>query len=95
MQSAFQVKKRFNQDLKIAGIVLNNVNTRKIKHQEKSIEALIEEYGDLVFESRMHQTIKVAEAAEKGLALFQYSPKHAEDFGFIATSVEFFSRIAE
>lgn len=84
---------RNNQNLRLAGIVMNQLDKKPTKTQIEYSNKLLEDYGDMVFSNSTFKTIKVNEAASKGLALAEYMPKHAETYGFNAFFDEFIQRV--
>ena len=68
------VKERFNQDLKTLGILLTFVEKRTML--SKQIQQQMREFfGDLVFDTVIHKTVRLAEAPSAGQSVLTYAPK--------------------
>ena len=68
------VKERFNQDLKTLGILLTFVENRTML--SKQIQQQMREFfGDLVFDTVIHKTVRLAEAPSAGQSVLTYAPK--------------------
>lgn len=93
MTTQAQIKKRLNPDLEIIGIVINLAERPAPKNQAEKEQDLRKHYPSLVFENKLYKTVRVSEAIENGQALVEFSPKHAEDFGFNAFVDEFQTRL--
>jgi chromosome partitioning protein len=84
---------RSNKNLRLAGIVMNQLDKSPTKTQVEYSSLLKKDYGDMVFTHSTYKTIKVNEAASKGLSLAEYMPKHAEKYGFNDFFNEFVTRV--
>ncbi|WP_394168047.1 ParA family protein [Photobacterium piscicola] len=93
MSTVRQVQRRMNPDLRILGIVINQVKRPSSKTQAIHVELLKEKYGELVFSENLYDTVRVTESMAEGKSLIEYSPKHAKDFGFFSFTDEFVSRL--
>ncbi|MDC5713155.1 ParA family protein, partial [Vibrio europaeus] len=93
MTTQNQIKRRLNPKLEVIGIVINLSERPATKNQVQKEQELRNDYPSLVFESKLYKTVRVSEALETGLALAEYSPKHAEDFGFNKFVDEFQTRL--
>jgi chromosome partitioning protein len=93
MTTQSQIKKRLNPDLEVLGIVIHLSERPATKNQAEKEADLRKEYPSLVFDSKLYKTVRVSEALEAGLSLSEYSPKHAENFGFNAFVDEFQTRL--
>jgi chromosome partitioning protein len=68
------VKKRFNHDLEILGILLTFVESRT--KLSKQVQRQMREYfGDLVFDTVIHKDVRLAEAPSAHEPVFTYSPQ--------------------
>ncbi len=68
------VKERFNNQLKIRGILLTFMEDRTILSRQ--IQEQMKEYFDsLMFHTVIHRTIKLAEAPSAGESILTYAPK--------------------
>jgi chromosome partitioning protein len=77
-----KTRKYFNPDLKILGIVINQVDGRNLVLQREMESALREAHGNLVFNSKIKKRIKLEESPVFHKSILQYDPKGpaAEDF---------------
>ena len=67
------VKRRFNQDLEIRGILLTFVESRtKLSRQVQ--RQMREFFGDLVFDTVIHKDVRLAEAPSAHEPVFTYAP---------------------
>lgn len=82
------VKDRFNENLKILGILLTFVETRTMlsKHVQRQMR---EFFNELVFNTVIHRTIRLAEAPSAGESILTYSPKSrgAEEYMALAQEI--------
>ncbi len=72
-----------NPQLKISGIVCSRYNKRKI-HQD--VAAYVEQtFGKIVFATKIHENIALAEAPSHGKTIFEYKPESmgAHDFAIL------------
>jgi len=68
------VKERFNRGLEILGILLTFVESRTTL--SKQIQQQMREFfGDLVFDTVIHRTVRLAEAPSAGESILTYAPK--------------------
>jgi len=68
------VKERFNNKLEILGILLTFVESRTILSNQ--VERQMRElFGDLVFETVIHRTVRLAEAPSAGESVLTYAPE--------------------
>ncbi len=93
MTTQSQIKKRLNPNLEVIGIVINQSERPETKNQASHEATLKADYPGLVFNEKLYKTVKVSEAIENGQALFEYSPKHADNFGFDSFFEEFSNRL--
>jgi chromosome partitioning protein len=77
-----KIRKYFNPELKILGIVINQVDGRNLVLQREMESALREAHGNLVFKSKIKKRIKLEESPVFHKSILQYDPKGpaAEDF---------------
>ncbi len=68
------IQENLNPDVKIEGILPTMLDTRTV-HAKEAIEILEENFGDLVFRSRIRKAIKFAEAPVKGASVLKYDPQ--------------------
>jgi chromosome partitioning protein len=65
------IQENLNPDVKIEGILPTMLDSRTI-HAKEAVEILEENFGDLVFQSRIKKAIKFAEAPVKGASVLKY-----------------------
>jgi chromosome partitioning protein len=65
------IQENLNPDVKIEGILPTMLDSRTI-HAKEAVEILEENFGDLVFQSRIKKAIKFAEAPVKGSSVLKY-----------------------
>ena len=68
------IQENLNPDVKIEGILPTMLDTRTV-HAKEAVEILEENFGDLVFQSRIRKAIKFAEAPVKGASVLKYDPE--------------------
>ena len=68
------IQDNLNPDVKIEGILPTMLDSRTV-HAKEAIEILEENFGDLVFKSRIRKAIKFAEAPVKGASVLKYDPQ--------------------
>jgi chromosome partitioning protein len=68
------IQENLNPDVRIEGILPTMLDSRTI-HAKEAIEILEENFGDLVFKSRIRKAIKFAEAPVKGSSVLKYDPQ--------------------
>jgi chromosome partitioning protein len=65
------IQENLNPDVRIEGILPTMLDSRTI-HAKEAVEILEENFGDLVFQSRIKKAIKFAEAPVKGASVLKY-----------------------
>jgi chromosome partitioning protein len=65
------IQENLNPDVRIEGILPTMLDTRTV-HAKEAVEILEENFGELVFKSRIRKTIKFAEAPVKGASVLKY-----------------------
>jgi chromosome partitioning protein len=68
------IRENLNPDVRIAGILPTMFDGRTL-HSREAVEILEENFGDLVFETKIRKTIRYAEAPVKGTSVLKYDPK--------------------
>ncbi len=68
------VRENLNPDVKIEGI-LPTMFDRRTLHSREAVEILEENFGDLVYKTRIRKTVRYAEAPVKGTSVLKYDPK--------------------
>ena len=67
------VRENLNPNVRVHGIVPTMYDGRTL-HAREAIEILEENFGDLVFETRIRKTVRYAEAPVKGSSVLRYDP---------------------
>ena len=67
------IQENLNPDVKIEGILPTMLDSRTV-HAMEAVEILEENFGDLVFKSRIRKAIKFAEAPVRGASVLKYDP---------------------
>ena len=67
------IRENLNPDVEIVGILPTMFDGRTL-HSREAIEILQENFGDLVFNTRIRKTIRYAEAPVKGSSVLKYDP---------------------
>ena len=68
------IRENLNPVVEIRGILPTMYDSRTI-HSREAIEMLKENFGNLVFETRIRKTIRYAEAPVQGSSILRYEPK--------------------
>jgi chromosome partitioning protein len=68
------IRENLNPDVEIEGILPTMLDSRTV-HAKEAIEILEENFGELVFKSRIRKAIKFAEAPVRGASVLKYDPK--------------------
>jgi chromosome partitioning protein len=75
LQNTLQmIRENLNPDVELEGIVATMLDSRTV-HAKEAVEILEENFGDLVFKSRIKKAIKFAEAPVRGTSVLKYDPK--------------------
>jgi len=67
------VRDNLNPDVAIMGI-LATMYDKRLLHSREAVEILKENFGDLVFQTKIRKTIRYAEAPVKGESVLKYDP---------------------
>jgi len=67
------VRENLNPTVEIIGILPTMYDNRTL-HSREAVEILQENFGDLVFKTRIRKTIRYAEAPVKGVSVLKYEP---------------------
>ena len=67
------VRENLNPDVKIEGILPTMFDSRTL-HAREAVEILEENFGELVYKTRIRKTIRYAEAPVKGASVLKYDP---------------------
>jgi chromosome partitioning protein len=82
------IRENLNPDVTIEGILPTMLDSRTV-HAKEAVEILEENFGELVFKSRIRKAIKFAEAPVRGASVLKYDPegKAAEYYRQLAEEV--------
>jgi chromosome partitioning protein len=67
------IQENLNPGVEIEGILPTMLDGRTV-HAKEAVEILEENFGDLVFKSRIRKTVKFAEAPVRGASVLKYDP---------------------
>ncbi len=67
------VRENLNPEVKIEGILPTMFDSRTL-HAREAVEILEENFGDLVYKTRIRKTVRYAEAPVKGSSVLKYDP---------------------
>ena len=67
------IRENLNPDVGIEGILPTMYDSRTL-HSREAVEILQENFGDLVFDTRIRKTVRYAEAPVKGTSVLKYDP---------------------
>jgi chromosome partitioning protein len=67
------IRENLNPAVEIQGI-LATMYDRRLLHSKEAVEILKENFGDLVFNTKIRKTIRYAEAPVKGQSVLSYDP---------------------
>ena len=68
------VRENLNPKVEIEGI-LPTMYDQRLLHSKEAVDILVENFGDLVFRTRIRKTIRFAEAPVKGESVLKYDPR--------------------
>jgi chromosome partitioning protein len=75
LQNTLQmIRENLNPKVEIEGILPTMLDTRTV-HAKEAVEILEENFGELVFQSRIRKAVKFAEAPVQGSSVLRYDPK--------------------
>jgi chromosome partitioning protein len=75
LQNTLQmIRENLNPRVRIEGILPTMLDSRTV-HAKEAVEILEENFGELVFKSRIRKAIKFAEAPVRGSSVLKYDPK--------------------
>src|SRR3712207_665143 len=67
------IRENLNPEVSIQGI-LPTMYDRRLLHSREAVEILTENFGDLVFNTKIRKTVRYAEAPVKGQSVLAYDP---------------------
>src|SRR4051794_38251169 len=68
------IRENLNPRVRIVGILPTMFDSRLL-HAQEAVEILVENFGDLVFTTRIRKTVRYAEAPVKGQSVLRYDPR--------------------
>jgi chromosome partitioning protein len=68
------IRENLNPEVKIVGILPTMFDGRTL-HSKEAVEILTENFGPLVFNTRIRKTVRYAEAPVKGSSVLKYDPR--------------------
>ena len=68
------IRENLNPNVAIQGILPTMFDGRTL-HAREAVEILQENFGDLVFKTKIRKTVRYAEAPVKGLSVLKYEPQ--------------------
>jgi chromosome partitioning protein len=68
------IRENLNPNVKIVGILPTMFDGRTL-HSKEAVEILTENFGPLVFNTRIRKTVRYAEAPVKGSSILKYDPR--------------------
>ncbi|MHC4212208.1 MAG: ParA family protein [Planctomycetota bacterium] len=85
------VKERFNRELKILGVLLTFVESRTTLSRQVQRQ-MRDFFGDLVFNTVIHRTVRLAEAPSAGEPITTYAPSSKASAEYIALGEEIMNK---
>jgi chromosome partitioning protein len=67
------VRENLNPSVEIIGI-LPTMYDKRLLHSREAVEILKENFGELVFDTKIRKTVRFAEAPVKGESVLKYDP---------------------
>ncbi len=83
-----------NPGLKILGIVPNMFNERRRLNWEV-LEALKKEFKGLIFETKIHDSVKIAESTGHGESILKYAPQSRSTKEYLSLAKEVLSHVED
>lgn len=71
INTVHNVQEILNPDLKILGFIASRVDLRT-RHSQEVLEALVEQFGDQVFKTKIRENVKLAEAPSFKKSIIEY-----------------------
>ena len=81
------VRERFNPELKMLGVLLTFVESRTLLSRQVQ-QQLRNFFGDLVFDTTIHRTVRLAEAPSAGEPILTYAPQCRGTREYVALAEE-------
>jgi chromosome partitioning protein len=82
------VRERFNDKLKMAGVLLTFVDSRTMLSRQVQ-QQMRDYFGDIVFDTVIHRTVRLAEAPGAGESIMTYAPnsKAADEYKALSEEI--------
>ena len=79
-----EVQENLNEELRLSGIIITLYNKQKIVHRDFA-EAIQDNFGDIVYPTRIRSSVAIEESPAMGQDVFRYSPESngAKDYSEI------------
>ncbi len=92
LESTLQmIRENLNGEVRIEGILPTMVDKRTV-HAREAIDLLTENFGDIVFKTRIRKSVKLAEAPVRGGSVLSYQPDGSGAMSYRALAEEVLSR---
>ncbi len=85
------IRENLNGEVRIEGILPTMVDKRTV-HAREAIDLLTENFGDIVFKTRIRKSVKLAEAPVRGGSVLSYQPDGPGAMSYRALAEEVLSR---
>jgi chromosome partitioning protein len=93
VDSIEKARKRLNPEIVVGGILPCRVDLRT-RHAQESVEHMRQRFGELVYETVVHENVRVAEAPSYGQSILEYAPTSAGAADYRALAQEVLTRKA-
>jgi chromosome partitioning protein len=87
-----EVRDQFNPELSILGLLPSRVDLRT-RHAQEILSALSHSFGEKVFKSHIHESVRLAEAPSFQENILIYNPKSTAAMEYTELATEFLKRI--
>jgi len=89
-----KVRVRLNRRLQIAGVMATMFDSRKVLNRDV-VESISKYFGQLVFDTKIRDTVALAEAPSQRKDIFAYSRSSAGAADYLALSKEILARVEQ
>ena len=86
------LSQRLKNKIEIAGILMTNYNPR-LYIARKIFEEVKKNFGDILFENYITQSVKLVEASSMGMSIFKYAPKNKAAECYEKVTEEFLEKV--
>ena len=86
-----RTKEAFNPDLRLGGIIITRYQRRKINRIVE--ESLRENFGELVFQTKIRENVDLSESPLSGKDIFSYSPDSNGSKDYLSLAKEILSKL--